>query len=318
MHKLYKFFHENIFLKRIYSIRSSIIAYSFASFLDIFIIFSISKIFSIISSINFNGNIYLFIFLTFVLIIIRTISVHLLRSFSFTKIFNKKLNYEKRFVEHFIETRIRSENNNEKDISMFKEKLINSSNLATINFDIPVFSIVAELIFALGGFFILLRIFGINLLLLNLPVFIILVISSKFVSKKLSILGKRILDFTDRRINSIDNISEISIELSALKYSDDLSNYFNMVNKPYNSILSKQIITSNMMQIYTESAAFLIILISLISLITNLTETSLANTATSLVVLSRMVPSFTRSISFITQLQFGVPSVKRLSQIYKY
>ena len=72
------------------------------------------------------------------------------------------------------------------------------------------------------------------------------------------------------------------------------------------------------MQIFTESGAFLIILISLVCLITNISDTTLANAATSLAVLSRMVPSFTRSISFITQLQFGVLSVKRLSQIYDY
>ena len=100
------------------------------------------------------------------------------------------------------------------------------------------------------------------------------------------------------------------------KFSDFITEQDN--NKPYNLILSQQVISSNMMQIFTESGAFLIILISLICIITNISETSLANTATSLAVLSRMVPSFTRSISFITQLQFGVPSVKRLSQIYDY
>ena len=146
---LYKFFKENIFLKRIYSIKSSIIAYSLASFLDIFIIIAISQIFSVISSNNFKGNIFLFIIFTFGLIIFRTISVYLLRRFSFNQIFNKKLVYERTFVENFIETRIRSGNNNGNDLGIFKEKLINSSNLATVNFDIPVFSIVAELIFAL-------------------------------------------------------------------------------------------------------------------------------------------------------------------------
>ena len=155
-------------------------------------------------------------------------------------------------------------------------------------------------------------------MLLNLPVIIILIIFSRFVSRKLSILGTKILEFTDQRINKIDNLSEIAIELSALKYSRNLLDYFSKINKPYNYILSQQIISSNMMQIFTESGAFLIILISLVCLITNISDTTLANAATSLAVLSRMVPSFTRSISFITQLQFGVPSVKRLSQIYDY
>ena len=39
----------------------------------------------------------------------------------------------------------------------FKEKLINSCNLAAIDFDIPVCSILAESFFAFGGIFILLN-----------------------------------------------------------------------------------------------------------------------------------------------------------------
>ena len=318
MKNLYKFFEDNIFFKRIFSIRQSIAAYSLASFLDIIIILIISKIFSKITFYDFSGNIYIYVFSTLVLIIFRTVSVFLLRKFSFSRIFKKKLIFENICVEKFIDSRTKRGNHNEKDIKIFKEKLINSSNLAAVNFDIPIFSIAAELIFSIGGIFILLKIFGLNLLLLNLPVLIILIIFSRFVSRNLSRLGTKVLDFTDIRINKIDNLSEIAIELSALNNSRNLLDYFSKVNKPYNLILSQQVISSNMMQIFTESGAFLIILISLVCIITNISETSLANAATSLAVLSRMVPSFTRSISFITQLQFGVPSVKRLSQIYDY
>ena len=234
MKNLYKFIEDNIFFKRIFSIRQSIAAYSLASFLDIIIILIISNIFSKITSEEFKGNIYLYFLSSFIFIFFRTVSVFCLRRFAFNKIFKKKLIYEKNLVEYFVDNRIKVVKNNEEDLKVFKEKLINSSNLATVNFDIPVFSIFAESIFALGGVFILLSIFGLNLLLLNLPVFILLIIISKMVSKKLSTLGTKILDFTDRRINAIDNISEISIELSALKYPRNLSNYFLEVNKPYN------------------------------------------------------------------------------------
>ena len=121
------------------------------------------------------------------------------------------------------------------------------------------------------------------------------------------------MNYTEKRLNSIDNTSELAIELSTLNNPDNLLNYFSKINKPFNNILNQQIFTSNKMQIFTESASFIIILISLICLVTEISETSLANAATSLAVLSRMVPSFTRSIAFITQLQFGVPAVKRLS-----
>ena len=144
---------------------------------------------------------------------------------------------------------------------------------------------------------------------------IILFIVSRLVSKKLHKLGSIILNSTEKRLNTIDNVSEISFEMSALKDSNKLVNYFSKVNKPYNKIIGQQIITSNMTQIYTESSAFIIILISLICLTFNLADTSLTNSATSLAILSRMIPSFTRSIASFTQIQFGIPCIRRLSSI---
>ena len=316
MIKRFSIFKKNIFIKRILSIRNSIILYSLASALDIITILMISSIFNRISEIKFISNIYFYVFLTFLLIIFRTIAVFLLRRISFNIIFKKKFQKEKIIVKQYIENKSKN-SSDENDLNLFKEKLVNSSNLAAVNFDIPVSSIISELIFASGGIIILLRIFGLKLFLFNLPVFFILIIFSKFVSRKLNTLGKSILKYTEKRLNAIDNVSVLAIELSAMADSRNLVNYFEKVNQPFNKILSKQIITSNMMQIYTESASFMIILLSLISLISGISSTSLANSATSLAVLSRMVPSFTRSISFITQLQFGVPSVVRLSQIKK-
>ena len=304
---------KNILIQRIIAIKGSIISYSIASVLDIIAILMISSIFNQISEKSFN-NIYLYFFGSFYSFF-RTITVFLFRRYAFIKVFKKKLESEKIIVEKYISNRANN-SLDDQNLNAFKEKLINSSNLAAVNFDIPVASLTSELIFAIGGVVILLRIFGLGIFLLNLPVFIILILFSKFVSKKLNKLGKRILEYTSMRLNAIDNISELAIELSALKYPDNLIDYFKKVNKPYNNILSQQIITSNMMQIYTESASFIIILISLICLITNISSTSLANSATSLAVLSRMVPAFTRSISFITQLQFGVPSVFRLFHMH--
>lgn len=316
MIKSFSILKNNIFIKRILSIRNSIILYSLASALDIITILMISSIFDRISEIKLISNVNFYVFLTIILIIFRTISVFLLRRISFNIIFIKKFQKEKIIVEQYIANRSKN-SSDENDLNLFKEKIINSSNLAAVNFDIPVASIISELIFGLGGIIILLRIFGLKLFLFNLPVFLVLLIFSKFVSRKLNTLGKSILKYTEKRLNAIDNVSELAIELSALADAKNLVNYFEKVNQPFNKILSKQIITSNMMQIYTESASFIIILLSLISLINGISSTSLANSATSLAVLSRMVPSFTRSISFITQLQFGVPSVVRLSQMQK-
>ena len=316
---MYKYFNsvrENIFLKRIYSIRNPIFSYCLASILDIFLILYISSIFKIITNDLFEGNLLWYVFQFLLLILGRTIVIFFLRKYSFRMIFYKKYQNEEFLVNKFILNRIKFLDD-ENALNRFKEKLINSSKLATINFDIPIMSIVSELVFTIGGIFILINIFGFQLLLFNSPIFILLIIFSKFVSQKLNTLGSKILLSTEKRLNTIDNISEIAIELSSLREPHKLVDYLNKNNKIYNKILSEQITTSNMMQINTESASYIIILISLICLLTNVTETSLANSATSLAILSRMVPSFTRSISFITQLQFGVPSIKRLSQVEK-
>ena len=319
MYKTNLFFKNNILLERIFSIRKSIISYSLASIIDIFLIIIVSSIFGKIASDNFQENIFIPSSICLMLILLRTIAVYMLRKFAFNKVFNKKFIDEKLLVYRFIENRFNDQNNvKNDDLKIFKEKIINSSNLAAINFDIPFFSIVAEIIFAMGGILILLRIFGFKLLLLNLPIFLILIIFSKFVSRKLNKLGKQILSYSEKRLNIIDNVSEIAIELSALEDPHQLVEYFSKVNKPFNQILNNQTVTSNMTQIYTESASFIIILICLVSLITNITQASTANTATCLIVLSRLVPSFTRSVCFITQLQFGVPCVKELSKICKY
>ena len=312
MFKNFSILKENIFLSRIISRRNSIIAYSSASLLDIILILMISSIFRKITEVEFDEKIYFYFFQCLLFVLIRTFFVFLLRRYSFNKIFHKKFIDEESIVKKFIEKRINdSEDKNE--VNLFKEKLINSCNLAAINFDIPIASICAEVIFALGGIIILFKIFGIKLFFYNLPILIILIVFSRLVSKKLHKLGSIILSSTEKRLNTIDNVSELSFEISALNKSNKLVNYFSKVNKPYNKIMSQQIITSNMTQIYTESSAFIIILISLICLTFNIADTSLTNSATSLAILSRMIPSFTRSIASFTQIQFGVPCIRRLS-----
>ena len=229
---IFSLFKKNIFIRRILLIRYSIISYSLASAIDIFTILIISSIFNRISEISSRSNIYFYIIATLLLIIIRTISVFLLRRISFNIIFKKKLEKEKRMVEQFISNRSKNASD-DNDLNLFKEKLVNSSNLASVNFDIPVASIISELIFAFGGIIILLRMFGFKLFLFNLPVIFVLILFSKFVSRNLNKLGKAILEYTERRLNSIDNISELAIELSALSNSLNLVSYFEKVNKPF-------------------------------------------------------------------------------------
>ena len=309
-------FKKNIFIKRIFQIKKSIFLYSLSSLIDVLILLLVSSIFDNLakeSSLLVRINYYFFscIFL----IGLRTFLVILLRKYSYKYIFYKKINDEAKIMKKFVENSKKNLFWEDDSLEIFKEKIINSCNLAAINFDIPIMSIAAEFIFALGGSLILIKMFGFKLILINLPTFIILIIFSKVISSKLNGLGKKIIKFTELRLNSIDNIGEIAIELAALNNTKEINKYFGSINKKYNSILATQLVTSNLLQIFTESMAFIIVLVTLISIVLEITTVSLANSATSLAIISRLVPSFTRSIAFITQLQFGVPSIERLSKV---
>ena len=202
----------------------------------------------------------------------------------------------------------------ENNISSYKENLINSSNVAAINFDIPVISLSAEILFAIGGILFLIRNLGVKIFIFNFPLFFILLIFSKYIAKKLHKLGKIILKSTEERLRSIDNVAEISIELSALKKYDPLLKNFSKVNNPFNKIMSDQLTTSNMMQISIESSALIIILISIISVITNSTNI-FSKLCFGFSCFIKNGTSITRSIAFFAQLQFGIPPVLRLAKL---
>ena len=307
---------KNILLKRIFSLKTALLAYSASSIIDLITIALASKIFSILISQELNYSGIVFACLCFLIIILRAFLVYTLRRYSFSKILEKKSNDESKIVKRFIQQRIYSDLDDEENtISSYKENLINSSNVAAINFDIPVISLSAEILFAIGGILFLIRNLGVKIFIFNFPLFFILLLFSRYVAKKLHRLGKIILKSTEERLRSIDNVAEISIELSALKKYHPLLKNFSRVNNPFNKIMSDQLTTSNMMQISIESSALIIILISIISVITNSTNTSLANSASALAVLSRMVPSITRSIAFFAQLQFGITPVLRLAKL---
>ena len=191
-----KFSLNNVFLDRIYELRKSIFLYSFSSILDLIMLLYISSIFNSVSSKDFSGNIVLYFLFCLLIIAIRTIAVFLLRRYSFKNIFLKKIKDENHILFEFIHRR--KKNDLGKSINVFKEKIINSCNLAVINFDIPVVSIFAELIFGLGGIFLLINIFGIKLILLNLPIFILLILISRLISKKLKDLGNKILELSEK------------------------------------------------------------------------------------------------------------------------
>ena len=303
--------YMNLYFKRLKRIYRSIITFIITSLIDIYVITFISKIFNAIISASNITNLVIKIIMILILVVVRTISIYLLKKYSFNLIFKKKNKDELQIINHFIIHRVSNFRDNQA-LESLKESLINSSNLAAVNFDLPICSIISELIFAAGGLIIMIRLLGLDIILFNFPIFIFLLVFSKLISGKLKTIGNNIVNFTEKRLTTIDNISENSYELSVLKTNKKATYYFNKINYPYNKTLGSHLIISSAMQLLTESTSFVVILISLISIKFNLLGTDIVSTATVLAVLSRMVPSITRTIASITQLQYGIPCVKKL------
>ena len=183
INKVFSRFAESILLKRILSIKYSILFYSGSSMVDLITIGILSKIFALLTSNNYNNNIYIFFIACILIIILRTYIIFLLRKYSFSRIIKKKYDEECKIVKNFIKKRKYLEEEDQVAITTFKENLTNSSYLALMYFDIPIASISAELLFAFGGIFFLIKILGVKLILINLPLFFLLVIFSRFISK---------------------------------------------------------------------------------------------------------------------------------------
>ncbi len=303
--------YRNLYFKRLKRIYKSIITFIITSLIDIYVITFISKNFNAIISASNLTNLVIKIIMILFLVLVRTISIYLLKKYAFNLIFKKKNKDELQIINHFIIHRVSNFRDNQA-LESLKESLINSSNLAAVNFDLPICSIISELIFAAGGVIIMIRLLGLDIILFNFPIFIFLLVFSKLISGKLKTIGNNIVNFTEKRLTTIDNISENSYELSVLKTNKKATSYFNKINYPYNNTLGSHLIISSAMQLLTESTSFIVILISIISIKFNLLGTDIVSTATVLAVLSRMVPSITRTIASITQLQYGIPCVKKL------
>ena len=313
--KLINLLSAQVIFKRIFSIKKGIFFYLTASFVDLISITIISKIFSILTSSDIEDTLPFYTFIFISTIILRTYIVFILRKYGSLAIINNKSQIESNIVQKFVSNRIRLKDKEDEVINTFKENLINSTLTAAVNFDLPVISFIGELFFALGGILFIIKTLGLGVFLINFPLFFILVIFTRYLSKKLYRLGTMILKATEDRLNVIDNTSEISLELSAQKTIDPLVRNFSNINNNYNYIFAKQIYNQNQIQIVIESSSFLLIFVTLISIISGLTNLTLADSATVLAILSRMVPSITRSFASYAQIQYGIPAIKRLEKL---
>tara|TARA_B100000242_G_scaffold66184_1_gene40998 strand:- start:8744 stop:9715 length:972 start_codon:yes stop_codon:yes gene_type:complete len=317
--KLYKNFKKVInssIFRRVITLKKAITATSAASLIDLLTITLTSKLLGNIANDNNSNEILLnYIFIFIGAILIRTFLVYILKQYSFTKIFEKKNSEELNILKIYVRKKVNTLEEGNNSIEVFKETLIHSTEKAAQYFDVPIVSFISESLFAICGVAFLLHFLGIKILIINTPIFLFLLFFARLIALSLHKLGQNLLLKTEKRLITIDNLSEVSLEISALRSIDPLLTSFERINKPFNQSLTTVFIKTNSLQIMIEALSLLIILISMISIISGVTNTSFTNYASTLAILSRMVPSVTRCIANFSQLQYGIAPVKRLAKL---
>lgn len=297
---------------RTLEIRKAIAGLSIASVIDIAAISSISVLYEQISKAQ-GKDLMAFALIVVILVCLRTVAVFSLRRYSFGELMAKKSRDEYELVKAFIQRRSRTLPEKENNlIAHFKESIINSTQLATVNFDLPMASLIGELLFAVGGVLVLVYNVGIALMLAMTPIALILLLIMKAVANRLRSQGVDVMLITENRLVRIDNIAEASLELCVASGGKVAADYFDAPNHQLNSLVNRQLSLSNSVQLVVESASFVIILLCLILISLKATALTMGGAAASLAVLARMVPTITRSISSVTQLHYGIPAVIKL------
>lgn len=293
-------------------IQKACTAFLIASAIDIGVIALISILYDQISK-SQGKSLMMLGLVVVMLVVLRTASVFGLRRYAYHDLMTKKSLDEFEIVKAFIKRRSRTLPDKEnKLIAQFKESVINSTQLATVNFDIPMASLIGELLFAFGGVLMLIYSVGIDLIIAIAPIILILMLFLKTVANRMKSFGAEVLKITEDRLARIDNIAEASLELCVSSGQQAAANYFNVPNDQLNSLIKRQLTLSSSIQLVVESASFIIILLCLVLIALKATTLTMGGAAASLAVLARMVPTITRSIASVTQLHYGIPAVINL------
>lgn len=302
-------------LERVRSIKNSVYAFLAASLIDILAITAISILYERLSVVA-KGEMWLLVVSGLLIVLIRTSAVYYFRRYAYIALMAKKTADEYTLVHKFVRVRSNTPINEEnRSVARFKESIMNSTQLAAINFDLPFTSLAGEVLFGVGGVAVLVYNVGFTLILGSLPIVIVLIFAMKIIADRLKSFGAEVLNKTENRIRIIDNISEASLELSISDASTAAAKYFDRPNAALNKLYATQQSVSNSIQLIVESASFVIIMFCVVLVALGVTSLSMGGIAAALVILARMVPTITRSIASVTQLHYGIPAVVRLYAI---
>lgn len=297
-----------VLVARVRNLAPEIMGFTAASLCDLLSLLGVSLLFQRLSLGDPNSIFFLLALVA--LVVSRSALVFLLRRWAVNSVFRKKNVAEDRILRSYVNSRVNNLLIDEAPLVRgVKEKLINSTQLAAVNFDIPVLILIGELIFAAGGIGMLAWNLGIFISMSALPVVILLILLMRAMSIRLRNLGREIMSLTATRLEKIDNIVESAIEISVVAGQAQYTQYFDRTNSRLNNLLATQITTSSSVQLLVESAAFIMTGAILFAVVSGAAQLSIPGVASSIAVLARFVPTVTRSIASVTQLNYGIPAV---------
>jgi hypothetical protein len=289
------------------------IFFSIAGLIDLLLLATLPFLFNaIVASKNIN-----FIILIFILFILRTIVVYALKKCSVKSLFYKKNIAENKIIENYVSNAHANFTSETKKIGLVKEKILNSSQIAYVNFDLPILSLLSELTIAIGSLFILMNLLSLKLVFLTTITLIPIVFLIRYLSKKLKLFGFQMIQLADERIRKLDNVIESSYELN-ISNNLNYKEYFNQTNHMFNSIIARQTSTNIGIQIIFETFSFILIgMIIIYSVFGSNPEFNIINTTSALAVLLRAIPTITRTVASITQLNYGIPAIIQINEYEK-
>jgi len=198
-----------------------------------------------------------------------------------------------------------------------KEILMNTLNICTINFDLPITALAGEVFFACGALVLLANYLGLNSIFWLSPMIILLLIALMSTAKRLKNFGLEVIQKTKEKIRWLDNTVSCSGEISSLRNWEGAICLYNESASCLNKTVSTQIYLSSRIQIYAESFAIASIFGLVVLWVIGLVSMQAAGVASALAVISRLLPTITRSMSSMTQLQYGIPAVYRLEKFLR-
>lgn len=301
-----------ILFRRVKNLRVAILWFLGASVVDIAAVSGISAIYNVVSTVGLNELVIL-AFGGLALVLARTGLVFQFRKLAFEVVMQKKILDESSIVAAFISRRVHDLQQNENSsITEFKEGLVNSSQLAVVNFDIPVAMLFGEIFFTLGALIMLFNGIGSFLFWCLMPIGFFTLFLMRIISAKLRAFGSAVLRANEARLLQIDNLAESSSELSVANRVNFAVHEFEHPNIELTNVLKSQLSLGNSVQLVVESVAIISVFVCFLAISLGFVSVSASSLAATLAVLARLVPTITRSIASATQLHYGIPAVLKL------